>query len=84
VTMLSLARPQFVAARFRSTAGTDQVRLALEAGRPAAEIVANWQPALERFRADARSTCCLTYYAPSGQRPRRSAPNGQSCLLSLP
>lgn len=30
--------------------GTKQVRLALQRGEPAAQIVAAWQPALERFR----------------------------------
>jgi uncharacterized protein YbbC (DUF1343 family) len=35
---------------FDSLFGTDQVRLALQAGTPAAEIIAEWQPALTEYR----------------------------------
>jgi uncharacterized protein YbbC (DUF1343 family) len=57
LTMLSIARKlappqvQISAATFDRLVGTDQVRRAIEAGRPVAEIVAGWQPDLERFRA---------------------------------
>jgi uncharacterized protein YbbC (DUF1343 family) len=40
---------RFTPATFDGLAGTDRVRTALEAGTPAAEIVAAWQPELEAF-----------------------------------
>ena len=51
VTMLSScpAPLGITASTFDGLAGTDQLRLALQAGRPAAEIVATWQPDLARF-----------------------------------
>jgi uncharacterized protein YbbC (DUF1343 family) len=51
VTMLSLcpAPVEFIASSFDRLAGTDQVRLSLQAGRSASDIVASWQPDLERF-----------------------------------
>lgn len=39
---------------FDKVNGTDATRLALQAGKSAAEIVATWQPAEERFRAQRR------------------------------
>jgi uncharacterized protein YbbC (DUF1343 family) len=36
---------------FDLLAGTDQLRLALEAGTPVADIVASWAPEVQRFRA---------------------------------
>lgn len=52
VTMLALcpARVDFNASMFDRLAGTDRVRLALQAGASAGEIVASWQPDLDRFR----------------------------------
>jgi len=40
----------FAAATFDGLAGTDQLRLALQAGKDPAAIVTAWQPALARFR----------------------------------
>lgn len=57
VVILALTRDlpggqlQFVRGTFDGLAGTDQIRIALEAGRPADEIVAAWQPGLDDFRA---------------------------------
>jgi uncharacterized protein YbbC (DUF1343 family) len=51
VTMLALVRPEFDAPTFDRLAGTDRLRLALQAGQPPADIVASWQPELDRFRA---------------------------------
>jgi uncharacterized protein YbbC (DUF1343 family) len=51
LTMLSTVRRDFAAQTFDGLAGTDSVRLALEAKRPPSDIVAEWEPALERFRA---------------------------------
>jgi uncharacterized protein YbbC (DUF1343 family) len=45
------ARVQFNPGQFDRLAGTDQVRLALEAGQPGASIAAAWQPAIDAFRA---------------------------------
>jgi uncharacterized protein YbbC (DUF1343 family) len=52
VAMLSMlpAPLQFDAATFDHLAGTDRLRLALQAGTPLDEIVAAWEPDLERFR----------------------------------
>ena len=52
VTMLGLcpAPLGFSDATFDRLAGTDQVRLALRSGTPPRDIVASWQPALEKFR----------------------------------
>jgi uncharacterized protein YbbC (DUF1343 family) len=44
-------RVQLTPSTFDGLAGTDQLRRALEAGRPVAEIVAAWQPALDAFAA---------------------------------
>ena len=44
-------RVQITASNFDRLAGTDQLREAIEAGRPLEDIVAGWQPALERFSA---------------------------------
>jgi uncharacterized protein YbbC (DUF1343 family) len=41
---------QITASTFDGLAGTDQVRKALEAGRPVEEIVAGWQADLEGFK----------------------------------
>ena len=51
VALLATAGPgvQYDAAMFDRLAGTDQLRLGLQAGRPAADIAAEWQPALDRF-----------------------------------
>jgi uncharacterized protein YbbC (DUF1343 family) len=57
VTMLSTAHTlapghvQLTPSTFDHLAGTDKIRTALESGTPAAEIVAAWQPELQRFRA---------------------------------
>jgi uncharacterized protein YbbC (DUF1343 family) len=51
VTMLSTVQRDFAAPTFDGLAGTDSVRLALEAGRPPGDIVAAWEPDLARFRA---------------------------------
>jgi uncharacterized protein YbbC (DUF1343 family) len=57
VTLLASAlaiagnRVQLNASTFDGLAGTDQLRNALAAGRPAEEIVQAWQPELKRFRA---------------------------------
>jgi uncharacterized protein YbbC (DUF1343 family) len=37
---------------FDKVNGTDATRLALEAGKPASEIVAGWKSAEDKFRAD--------------------------------
>jgi uncharacterized protein YbbC (DUF1343 family)/CubicO group peptidase (beta-lactamase class C family) len=51
VTMLATApRFDYDAATFDRLAGHDQVRLALQAGTPPAEIVASWQLALDGFK----------------------------------
>jgi len=53
VTMLA-ALPrglQFTASSFDRLAGTDQLRLSLDRGRSPDDIVAGWQPDLDRFRA---------------------------------
>ena len=51
VTMLALcpAPVEFNASSFDRLAGTDQVRLNLQSGRSASDIVASWQPDLVRF-----------------------------------
>jgi uncharacterized protein YbbC (DUF1343 family) len=41
---------QFADATFDGLAGTDQLRTALQAKTPVADIVASWQPALEAFK----------------------------------
>jgi uncharacterized protein YbbC (DUF1343 family) len=57
VTMLSTARQvapgrvQFTPSTFDHLAGTDRIRSALESNTPAVEIIAAWQPELQRFRA---------------------------------
>ncbi len=53
VTMLSLLprSPDFDAATFDRLAGTDRLRLALEAGTSAAEIIASWQSDIGRFKS---------------------------------
>jgi uncharacterized protein YbbC (DUF1343 family) len=57
VTMLEAARSvaprrvQLTGSTFDRLAGTDRIRTALESGTPAAQIVAAWQPELQRFRA---------------------------------
>jgi len=51
VTMLATVARQFEASMFDRLAGTDHLRLALQAGTPPAEIVASWQPDLDAFRA---------------------------------
>jgi uncharacterized protein YbbC (DUF1343 family) len=56
VALLSTARQiapgrlQFADDTFDRLAGTDQLRLALQAGQVAADIAATWQPALDQFR----------------------------------
>ena len=56
VTMLAAARAvaprrvQLTPSTFDHLAGTDRIRTALEADQPASEIVAAWQPELQRFR----------------------------------
>jgi uncharacterized protein YbbC (DUF1343 family) len=45
------AKLQFTADAFDSLAGTDEVRNAIDSGRPADEIVASWQAERERFKA---------------------------------
>jgi uncharacterized protein YbbC (DUF1343 family) len=44
-------RVQFNASTFDTLAGTDRIRRALEAGTPATNVIAAWQPALQAFRA---------------------------------
>jgi uncharacterized protein YbbC (DUF1343 family) len=62
VTMLAVLRElapqrlQFTASHFDRLAGTDQVRLALDAGRSGDAIAANWKPALDEF-----TTSCSKY-----------------------
>jgi len=50
VTMVATApRFEYDAATFDRLAGSDQLRLAVQAGTPPAAIVASWQPALDAF-----------------------------------
>jgi uncharacterized protein YbbC (DUF1343 family) len=55
VTLLGIIRAlhpdqlRLEAATFDGLAGTDRVRLALQAGQPAAEIAAAWEPDRQRF-----------------------------------
>jgi uncharacterized protein YbbC (DUF1343 family) len=51
VTMLSTVARQFDASLFDRLAGTDRLRLALQAGTPPSEIAAAWQPDLNAFKA---------------------------------
>ena len=57
VTMLSTARQvapgrvQLTPSTFDRLAGTDRIRTALESSAPATDIIAAWQPELQRFRA---------------------------------
>jgi uncharacterized protein YbbC (DUF1343 family) len=57
VTMIAAARTiaggrvQLTAGTFDRLAGTDQLRLAIQAGTPVDAIVAAWQPDLQRYRA---------------------------------
>lgn len=44
------SKVQINASTFDALAGTDQVRRALQAGQPAADIAASWQTALQNFR----------------------------------
>jgi uncharacterized protein YbbC (DUF1343 family) len=39
---------------FDRVMGTDQVRLQMADGKPAAEIIESWQPEVERFKAERR------------------------------
>jgi len=48
---LATERVQLTPSTFDGLAGTDQLRRALEAGQPVAEIVAGWQPAVDAFAA---------------------------------
>lgn len=57
VTMLEAARTiapgkvQLTPSTFDHLAGTDRIRLALEASTPATDVIAAWQPELQHFRA---------------------------------
>jgi uncharacterized protein YbbC (DUF1343 family) len=57
VTMIAAARTiagsrvQLTGGTFDRLAGTDQLRRAIQADTPVVDIVAAWQPDLERYRA---------------------------------